>query len=421
MSSTDHRRASSRAWLIPFAGIAFFVLAESSSGQDPPAAPPADSSKVEAPDSSTSPQSNEPAPPPADEPGQKVKEYRDLKIQLSQLEETIHKRLMSATLGSTERYKKTMAEIADLRAERSEKNAAVLLAAVEAYLEAPDKYREVNEDMTRYLRSLLGEQTTTGEFAPQTAVEVAQRLIDAGSQNLNVLFYGSHAAYCQNNFELARQWLELIEKRGAAVDPQVKQQVLGAADKWTREMKFRETDTLAVLPQALIKTELGDITVELFENEAPNTVANFIYLAEKKYFDGTYVFFSQPGRMWTAGCTRGDGTTNAGYYIPDEVDRPEARHHFAGSLAMSSDAPNTNSSLFSIFAQPTPAADGKSTVFGRVLSGMDIVHKTPTINPASIATGTRPTKILSVSVIRKKSHPYEPQTLPLPDFLKSDK
>ena len=344
----------------------------------------------------------------------KRKEFRDLDGQISQM-------LTSVSPTASTDYQATVEQLKKLRERKAELANEILDASVEAYLESPDRFREVNDDLTKLMRSLLGEQGTSSRFDPQKARDVAARLIAARAKNLNVHFYGSYAAYCLNEFDLARKWLDRLLEAGAKPEQTILKQIEDASAKWGRELALREADAQSQVPQVAVQTELGEFVVELYENEAPNTVANFIMLVDKKYYDGSFIYLSQPGRLVMAGCTKGDGQTNAGYYIPDEVDQPEIRHHFSGVLAMAAQDPNTGSARFSILQQPTPGGDGKLTVFGRVISGMDVIYRVPPIKPTDIKLGAKPVKIESMRVVRKRDHAYEPKTIPLSEAEKSGK
>lgn len=361
-----------------------------------------------------------PAVESATERGPRVQKYLELRKAMRDLDNQINNQLTSVSPAVAE-YKTTVEQLKQLRQRKGELNQEILEASVEAYLEAPDKYREINDDLTKLMRALLGEQGSGTRFEPEQARAIAERLISARTKNLNIYFYGSYAAYCLNDFPQSRIWLQPLLDAGAKPEQTILKQIDDAAGKWDRESKLREADAETKVPQVAIETSLGELVVELFENEAPNTVANFIYLVEKKYYDGSFICLSQPGRLVIAGCTRGDGLTNAGYYIPDEVDRPELRHHFAGALAMTTEGPNTGSARFTILQQPTPSADGKLTVFGRVISGMNVIYGVPPIKPTDIRLGAEPVKIVSMRVLRKQTHPYEPKTIPLPAGDKSGK
>jgi len=161
----------------------------------------------------------------------------------------------------------------------------------------------------------------------------------------------------------------------------------------------------------LIKTTKGDIEVELFENEAPNTVANFVSLVEKKFYDGLTFHRVLGGFMAQGGCPKGTGTGGPGYRIADECRQENARRHFRGSLSMANSGPDTNGSQFFITFLPTSFLDGKHTVFGRVIKGFDVLAKLQRRDPEK-PDQPEPDKIIEARVLRKRDHEYKPVTLP---------
>jgi len=150
----------------------------------------------------------------------------------------------------------------------------------------------------------------------------------------------------------------------------------------------------AALPQVTIRTERGEIVLELTEDDAPNTVANFIYLVEKGFYDGLAFHRVIPNFMIQGGCPHGDGRGGPGYMIADEIS-PRLRHE-RGMISMANAGPDTGGSQFFITHVPCPHLDGKHTVFGRVIAGMDVVD--------TIEKGDR---IFKVTVDRKRDHVYK--------------
>ena len=125
------------------------------------------------------------------------------------------------------------------------------------------------------------------------------------------------------------------------------------------------------MTNATIQTSKGVIEVELFDEDAPKTVANFRELAGKGYYDGLTFHRVIPDFMVQAGCPSGDGSGGPGYEFEDEAN---GRRVVRGALAMANRGPNTNGSQFFIVtADECPWLDGKHTVFGQVTAGMDVV------------------------------------------------
>ena len=127
------------------------------------------------------------------------------------------------------------------------------------------------------------------------------------------------------------------------------------------------------MSKATMKTSEGDITLELYDEEAPNTVENFVKLGKAGFYDGLNFHRIIPDFMIQGGCPEGTGTGGPGYTFDDEFNRHKVER---GALAMANAGPNTNGSQFFIVtAQACPWLDGKHTVFGRVTDGMDVVDK----------------------------------------------
>ena len=125
-------------------------------------------------------------------------------------------------------------------------------------------------------------------------------------------------------------------------------------------------------------TNQGDIAVELYDDDAPKTVDNFLSLARKGFYDGVIFHRVIPDFMIQGGDPTGTGSGGPGYTFEDEFnEHPVAR----GALAMANAGPNTNGSQFFIVtAESCPWLDGKHTVFGRVTDGMDVVDAISTLD-----------------------------------------
>ena len=125
------------------------------------------------------------------------------------------------------------------------------------------------------------------------------------------------------------------------------------------------------MSEMTMTTNKGDIVFEMFDEEAPKTVANMRALAEKGYYDGLAFHRIIPDFMIQGGCPQGTGTGGPGYTFEDEFN---SRKVVRGALAMANSGPNTNGSQFFIVTkEAAPWLDGKHTVFGEVTAGMDVV------------------------------------------------
>lgn len=194
-------------------------------------------------------------------------------------------------------------------------------------------------------------------------------------------------------FEIAR----IISEREGSIELWAEEEIIRAAEL--------EADNL---PRVELITDKGRIVLELFENEAPNTVANFISLIESGFYDLTKFHRVETGSVTQGGDpnTKPDGTGIAGlggpdYRIHDEFSRDGSRKHFAGSLSMAKNAvPDSGGSQFFLTHRPTINLNGKHTVFGRILEGLDVARSMEVDD-----------LLLTAIVLRKRDHEYTPDTL----------
>lgn len=124
---------------------------------------------------------------------------------------------------------------------------------------------------------------------------------------------------------------------------------------------------------AVIKTDKGDIRIDLYPNEAPVTVASFANLAQRGYYNGLTFHRVISDFMIQGGDPTGTGTGGPGYQFEDEFS-PDRRHDSPGMLSMANAGPRTNGSQFFVTHGPTPHLDGKHSVFGKVSAGQEVVN-----------------------------------------------
>jgi cyclophilin family peptidyl-prolyl cis-trans isomerase len=133
--------------------------------------------------------------------------------------------------------------------------------------------------------------------------------------------------------------------------------------------------------RATFRTSAGEFEVELFADRAPRTVNNFVFLAREGFYSGTTFHRVIHGFMAQGGDPSGTGGGGPGYRFEDEF-HPQLKHDSAGILSMANAGPNTNGSQFFITFAPTPHLDGKHSMFGKVIRGMEIVLTIPERDPA---------------------------------------
>ncbi|KPK64879.1 peptidylprolyl isomerase [candidate division WOR_3 bacterium SM23_42] len=117
----------------------------------------------------------------------------------------------------------------------------------------------------------------------------------------------------------------------------------------------------------------GKIVIELHRNEAPKNVNNIIELTDKGFYNGLIFHRIIKNFVIQGGCPRGDGTGDPGYEIDDEI--VPSLKHLKGTVAMANRGPNTNGSQFYICLEPLPRLDGRYTIIGQVVQGMDVVER----------------------------------------------
>jgi peptidyl-prolyl cis-trans isomerase B (cyclophilin B) len=129
---------------------------------------------------------------------------------------------------------------------------------------------------------------------------------------------------------------------------------------------------------ATMHTDKGDIVIDLFAADAPNTVNNFVFLAREGFFDGVGFHRVISGFMAQGGDPTGTGMGGPGYRFQDEFNQNK---HEAGTVSMANAGPHTNGSQFFICYEPQPHLNPRHTVFGKVREGMDVVRSFPPRDP----------------------------------------
>lgn len=164
-------------------------------------------------------------------------------------------------------------------------------------------------------------------------------------------------------------------------------------------------------PVIRIATSKGDMIVELFEDEVPNTVANIITLAEQGFYKGMSFHRIINGFMAQGGCPNSKrdasgmpGTGGPGYRFNDEF-AASLKHNKRGVLSMANSGPNTNGSQFFICFIPTPHLDNRHAVFGQVTQGLEVLDKLEAIGTQSGKPQENVT--FNIEVVSKRDHNYE--------------
>lgn len=381
---------------------------------------------------SLTPPVNDEAAKPAEKVTSGSPEFDKLLTQWDELRDQMYQAQVDYKLAKPADRAPLEEKFAKLKAE-GEKLRPELLKAAEAGLKA-------NPKGTAFLTFLAS--TATGLFNADRydeALAIADKLIAADYENKRIYNLAGKAAFDLNDFEKAEKYLKIAEQNSAldGVAEDYLKLIPAYKPLWKKEQELRTAeekvagDAAKALPRVLIKTNEGDIVVELFENEAPQTVGNFINLVEKGFYNGTTFHRVIREFMAQGGDPKGDGTGGPGYEILDEADKPNHRLHFRGALSMAhSNRKNSGGSQFFLTFRPTPHLDGKSidaenqglphTVFGRVVDGFDVLAKLNRRDRPFAAHGEKPgplppaDKIIEAKVLRKRNHAYEPTKVEAP-------
>ena len=149
--------------------------------------------------------------------------------------------------------------------------------------------------------------------------------------------------------------------------------------QWNKSPEF--TLDLKKKYSATLHTDKGEILLELFADNTPMTVNNFVFLARQGFYDGVIFHRVITNFMAQCGDPTGTGSGGPGYRFADEF-HPSLKHNKPGILSMANAGPGTNGSQFFITHVPTPHLDGHHSVFGQVSGGMDVLLSIPPRDPA---------------------------------------
>ena len=351
--------------------------------------------------------------------------FAEIVARIRKDERQINQLYINIPLGFPAKQRVFQNEIAALQGEVTVLNQLLEPAAVEAFRSDPSASQAAATKVFEVLESKLAPQGRNSKYDPKEGLRLVNTILeirggDIGKEPgvspppeeapfLQVIFQGYLACYGLQDFEKANDFLTRLENTNIGLDPKLRETFQATVDAWEKEKVLRDKEAKADdLPRVKLETTNGDVVLELFENEAPNTVANFINLTKDGYYDGLEFFHVAPSSYARSGCTANDGTTHPGYRIRNEFDN--GRHHFAGTVVMQNDGENTAGSQFIILHRPDPNLLNKVVAFARVIEGLDIVYGFSTVNRIRSAGG-KATIINKATVIRDRGHEYKPETI----------
>ena len=153
--------------------------------------------------------------------------------------------------------------------------------------------------------------------------------------------------------------------------------------------------------KAIVRTSAGEIEIDLFQDETPQTVNSFLFLTKERFYDGLIFHRVIPNFVIQGGDPRGDGTGGPGYQVPDEITD---RSYLPYTLGMANAGPNTNGSQFFITSGNIPESNmdsltGKYTIFGKVTKGFAVVDSIERVETDAMDKPVNPVVIESIQII----------------------
>ena len=340
-------------------------------------------------------------------------------------EQKINKLYINIPLGYLGKQRAFQNEIKALQNEVVELNRLLEPAAIEAFRSDPAGSRAVTIKVFEVLASKLSPQGRNSKYDPKEGLRLVDTILEIKGGDIgvepgvsplpedepfiNVIWQGYLASYGLQDFERANTFLTRLENMDIGLDPDMRKVFEATAEDWEKEKSIRAEEARADnLPRVKLETTDGDVLIELFENEAPNTVANFIKLTQEGYYDGLEFFQVVPSLYARSGCKANDGTTHPGYRIRNEFEN--IRSHFAGTVVMQNDGENTAGSQFIILHRPDPNLKEKVVSFGRVIEGLENIYGFKTVNRIRNAGGEA-TIINKATVVRGPIREHELETI----------
>ena len=290
-------------------------------------------------------------------------------------------------------------------------------ASFALFFETANPGKQVNEIVSMMNQDLIAQ----GQLSK--CYQTTKKLLRLYPENKDLYNLMGRISILNNDFTFAQQYYQANQEtaeqlgvpEGALYGNSMEKLVTG----YERELALRTADAAGEpLPRAIIKTNRGEIVIELFENQAPETVGNFVSLVQTGIYDGMIFHHVLRNLIADAGLMTLSRPQPVGYTIYDEYQKPDARHHFRGSVAMVSknNEPNSAGAEFRIMLVPGPNLDGQSTVFGRVISDMsvlDSIQETFQVNAEEdkeeFIKDATPDIIESITVTNLRDHEYEPK------------
>ena len=313
--------------------------------------------------------------------------------------------------ASPERRDAIRMEYAPLVGEAEQDGRKMLDVAIAAFNEAPLK----NYDVVSYLLQMGQSEFINENYENSYKIFNALLFAEAPEQlKQQLLAPAAESAFNVMELDKAEQWFKELQEAKQELSPELKDKLRSIPQfrtAWEEERAIRANEANNNLPRVLLKTNKGDIEIVLFEDEAPNTVANFVSLIENGFYTNVPFHRVLKNFMAQGGDPTGSGSGGPGYMIDCECltkpGKPKPRNHFRGSISMANAGLNTNGSQFFLTFVPTSFLNGRHTVFGRIDKGIEVLGDIQRIDPED-ENPIMPDRILEAKVLNKRDHAYQP-------------
>lgn len=342
---------------------------------------------------------------------EKLNSYKEKLMQLRKLKAEYQTAQPQRRDEILEAYRPLVAETESLQKE-------LIPLAISAFHSTDGKQPELN----RFLIGIF-EWLIINKENYEYAFQIADTIFPKGviPDELAYLYaYGAFAAFNTMELDKASQWYDLAREKNAIAkirqyDPEDTMKISFALEQmmpiyqelWAKEKEIRAKEaTDDNLPRVCLHTTKGDVVLELFANEAPQAVGNFLALVKDGFYTDVPFHRVLPFFMAQGGDPTGTGSGGPGYCIKCECRQPNARMHFRGSISMAHAGTNTGGSQFFLTFVPTGFLNGKHTVFGRVIDGMPVLSELQRIDPEG-ENLPAPDKIVSAEILRGEPTPFE--------------
>lgn len=343
------------------------------------------------------------------------KKFADEMVQYKSALKRLRSLKESYQTATAEEKDKIVAEFTPLIEETEKRQKELAPLAIAAYRSIDGQ----NVELRAFLCSMLHWLVVDRENY-EAAYVIAKALFDypLPEGNGDMLYgFAAFAAFCTMNLDDAKAWYQIAKDKGVVskCDPDDQmhlqynlERVLPEYEElWTKEQEIRKAEEAADnLPRVLLHTSKGDITIELFKNEAPIATNNFLSLVKSGFYTDVPFHRVLPFFMAQGGDPTGTGSGGPGYCIKCECYGDNARNHFRGSIAMAHAGINTGGSQFFLDFVPTPFLNKKHTVFGRIIDGMDVLSSIQRIDPEKESDAV-PDKIIDAKILRGEPEPFD--------------